>query len=246
MTAEMTRQRALVVACELAQKFGFLSRAMVWKHLSVDGIASKYRYWHFLKNATELAPYKAGITSDHHLVISAEYRKTLEGSAVSNRSAIYFEHDEYLMDLVLHLKAVGVIAEYWSEQELKMDRLLAIRSLGGDPDKVPDLVFDLTTDKGTIRAALEVERTRKSQARYRLAQLGYDRLQRIDLLLFGVIDNSTELAISREFEQAAVGVERRSVGYFSLDEFATSGLGAELRIRGKKLTLGEFLKRVCG
>lgn len=248
INGQLTKQRALMVACELAQKFGFISRAVIWNHLAHDGIASKYKYWRFIKNALEFTPYKAGITFSHHLVLSLEYRKYLgEGTAVSNRASIYFAHDEYLMGLILYLKAAGVVADYWTEQELKMDRLLAIQTLGGDPDaKMPDLIFDLSTDNGLIRVAIEIERTRKSQKRYRLVHWGYSRLKRIDLLIFGVVDAKTESAIYQEFDRAVAGSQKRSIGYFSLGDFAKSGLGCELRIRGKTPKFDEFLKRVCG
>jgi hypothetical protein len=236
------------VACELAQKFGFVSRRIVWKHLTFEGRASKFKYWLFLKKASELAPYKSGVVFNHHLVLSSEYRKLLgEGTAVSNRSSIYFEHDEYLMDILLSIRSAGVIAEYWTEQELKMDRVLAMQTMGGVPDaKIPDLIFDLTTDRGAIRVAIEIERTRKSQRRYRLVQWGYSRLRRIDLLLFGVVDSGTEAAIRQEFDTATFSSDKRSIGYFTLNEFAKSGLASELRIRGKRPQLQDFLKRVCG
>ena len=243
----MTKQQALKIACELAQKFGFVSRSVVWRHLSFEGIASKYRYWEFLSRAPELAPYKSGLTSNHHLVLSSDYRRALgEGVAVSNRAALYLAHDEYLMELVLYLKTAGVISQYWTEQELKMDRHLALRVLGGDPDKIPDLVFDLSTDRGPIRVAVEVEKTRKSRKRYRMASLGYRRLRGIELLLFGVVDSSLESAIRQEFGDLSAASASRAVGYFNLDEFAYSGLGSELRIRGKVPQLGEFFKRLCG
>lgn len=245
--AGMTKHQALNIACELAQKFGFVSRNIVWKHLAQEGIASKYRCWRFLINAPELAPYRNGLTSSHHLMLSTEYRRALgEGSAVSARAAIYFEHDEYLMGVILYLKRAGVVAQYWTEQELKMDRLLALQTIGGDPDKVPDLVIDLSTDRGFLRVAVEIEKTRKSQKRYRLVQFGYSRLRRIDLLLFGVIDFQTESAIREAFDRGSFGSEKRSVGYFALSEFAQIGLTSDLRIRGKTLRLSEFLKRVCG
>ncbi len=243
----MTKAQALKVACELVQKFGFVSRDIVWKHLSQGGIASKYRYWNFLTEAPELSPYKAGLVSQHHLMLSNEYRRSLgEGASVSNRSSLYFAHDEYLMELVLYLKAARVIAHYWTEQELKMDRLLALRILGGDPDKVPDMVIDLKTESGPVRVAIEIEKTRKSQKRYKRVQLGYYTLRKIDLLLFGAIDLQTEAAIRQEFDRASFSSEKRSVGYFSLKEFTDTGLRAELRIRGKRPPLGEFLQRVCG
>jgi hypothetical protein len=245
--ADMTKHQALKVACELAQKFGFVSRNVIWKHLSPEGIASKYRCWRFLLNVPELTPYRNGLTSNHHLMLSTEYRKSIgEGSAVSTRSAIYFEHDEYLMGLILYLKAAGVVVQYWTEQELKMDRILALQTIGGDPDKVPDLVIDLSTGRESLRVAVECERTRKSQKRYRLVHFGYSRLRHIDLLLFGVADIQTESAIRDAFDRGSFSSEKRSVGYFSLGEFSRIGLESELRIRGKTLRLSEFLKRVCG
>ena len=248
MPSDLSKQQALKEASELARKFGFVSREIVWKHLSFQGRSSRFKYWQFLKKAAELQTYRAGITSNGHLMLSLEYRKSLgKGAAVSQRSSIYFEHDEYLMDFIMWIKRAGVVGEYWTEQELKMDRLLSLEILGGDPDgKLPDLVFDLMTFRGRIRVAIEIERTRKSQARYRQVQWGYYRLRKIDLLLFGVNDSGTESAISREFNRSSISGEKRSTGYFSLAAFGKSGLESELRIRDKNPTLGEFFSRICG
>jgi hypothetical protein len=150
------------------------------------------------------------------------------------------------MNFVMHLKSAGVISSYWTEQELKSDRVLAIRMLGGDPEKLPDLVFDLKTDEGSIRTAVEVERTRKAQRRYKTIQWSYYRLKGIKLILFGVDGSATETAIRGEFDGAGFASEHRAVGYFTLADFLSAGVDAELRIRGKRSAMEAFFKRLCG
>ena len=58
----MTKTQALEISCELAQKFGFVSRNIVWRHLAPDSTATRYRYWLHLKNSAQLSPYRSGIS----------------------------------------------------------------------------------------------------------------------------------------------------------------------------------------
>jgi len=248
MTMDSKRDHTVATAVELIRKFGFLPRSIVWKYLSPKGTTSKYYYWHLLSHAPQFSTYRNGFVSSNHLVLSAECRKLLgDGAYVGTRSATYFEHDELLMDFVMQLKGIDLAPDYRTEQELRKDRLGALKMLGGDPDdKIPDVVFDLPALRGPIRVALEVERTRKSQERYRRIHFGYRRLKRLDLILFGVGDNATEAAIRREFDRISLSSEAMPYGCFSLAQFSTQGLACELRIQEKTLVLGGLLSSVCG
>ncbi len=243
MSATLTKEHALRTACELAARFGFVSRVVVWRHLCPPGPASTYRYWRYLSNAPEFSPFKVGLSSRHHLVLSPDCKKAWgKHGVVSNRSAVYFQHDEFLMDLILLLRSSLLLARYWTEQELRMDSHLALKTLGGDSrQKMPDLIIDLKSEQ-PVRVAVEIEKTRKSQTRYRLMQMAYKRLSKIDLLLFGVIDQQTEITIRECFER---GGYNRPIGFFLLGDFANLGLNCELRIDKKSFRIVDLLTRIC-
>lgn len=240
------RQNTFELASELVRKFGFISRSVVWKYLDRKARATKFRYWKYLSERAELSPYHIGVRSNEHLVASNEYRRVLgEGVCAPVRSAIYFKHDEHLMNFLLALKHRGVLLGYWTEQELKADHLLALEVLGSvSESKLPDLVLNLKTGTTPLRVCIEVERTQKSRHRYQTVQLAYRRTRKVDLLLFGVADKRTERAIRQAFDRDTPA--NLYVGYFSLNDFSKEALGAELRIRHKTKSLAAFLAQVCG
>lgn len=242
------RDFVISTGIELTQKFGFLPRSIVWKHLAPAGQTSKYYYWQLLSNVPQFAVHDLGVRLPDYLMLSSECRKLLGGaSCVRTRSMTYFKHDEALMDFVLHLRKHQLISQYWTEQELRKDRNLARQILGGDPDdKVPDLVFDLNAPGKPARVAVENERTRKSQQRYKRVHFGYRRLKSINLILFGTSDRSTESAIQREFERKIFTSEALPYGCFSLKDFCQLGLECELRVQGEKRVLGKLLSYICG
>lgn len=240
------REKTFEIVAELVRKFGFVSRSVVWKHLGRKARATKFRYWKYLGERRELSPYHVGVRSNEHLVASNEYRRKLgEGACAPVRSAVYFEHDEHLMNFLLALKHHGALLEYWTERGLKMNHLLALDILGGASEtKLPDLVLSLKTDTTPLRVAIEIERTQKNHRRYQMVQLAYRRTRKVDLLLFGVADERTERAIRRAFDRDTPA--NLYVGYFSLSDFSKETLGAEFRIRQKTKSLEAFLAQVCG
>lgn len=247
-THQAKRDFVITTGIELVQKFGFLPRSIVWKHLSPGSQASKYYYWQLLSNSPQFAPYDLGIKSPDHLMMSSENRQLLgDAACVRTRSATYFKHDEFLMDFILHLKKLQLVSRYWTEQELKKDRTGARQILGGDPyDKIPDLVFDLSVPDRVVRAALENERTRKSQERYKRMHFGYRRLKHLDLILFAICDTATESAIRREFDRQIFSSSTLPYGCFLLEKFSKETLGCEIRIQGKAPVLGRLLSSICG
>lgn len=240
------KQELLEITLELARKFGFVSRSVIWRYLGSKSTATKYRYWRFLTKRPEFTLYSEGVQSRQHLVVSAGYRRALgDGSCARTRAAIYFEHDNYLMNFFLLLKHREVLLGCWTEQQLKMDHLLALEVLGSVSEaKLPDLVLSLKTESTPLRVAVEIERTQKSQHRYQIIQLAYRRTSKIDLLLFGVSDEKTEVAIRKAFDGEMPS--NLFVGYFSLNDFKKASFEAELRVRQRKRSLEKFLAQICG
>lgn len=241
------REFVISSAKELIQKFGFLSRTIVWKHLSPGGRSMKYFYWNLLRTSPQFKLHNLGVELADYLMLSSEARALLGDMAcVRTRSSTYFDHDEFLMDVILELIQQGFVTRYWTEAELKKDRVEARKILGGDPyDKIPDLVFDLNIKGRTVRVALENERTRKSQERYKKMHYGYRRLKNLDMILFAVSDSATEAALRREFDRQIFSADLLLYGCFYLKEFGSSALGTELRVRGKTSSLERFFSGVC-
>ena len=119
-----------------------------------------------------------------------------------------------------------------------MDRVLSLRGLGdGVIGKLPDLLFDLKMEKSIVRFALEIERTRKSQGRYKTMSRSYQRASNVDLVLFGVGDGKIEEALKREIFEGGTNSMGKEVGFFDLAEFTSQQMEASLRIARKELSL---------
>lgn len=228
-------------ALMLAHKFGFISKDIFWDFLSPDGISTKYKHWRRLCKSPFFSPYHSGSGVPEYLFLSAKGKQRMGQDAVTQTVDVYLAHDELVMRCYLHLKNESLMVNCWSESELKADRTLSIKSLGnGVVSKLPDLLFDVRGGTDTIRCALEVERTRKSQARYRAIRGAYAKASKVDLVLFGVSDPKIEEAITKEVITASGNTLGREMGFFDISDFTEQGLDSQLRIVGKETTLKKF------
>ncbi len=96
----------------------------------------------------------------------------LKAKAISHRSFSYrtsFDHDKLLQAIRGVIEKSPLVSGYMPEHEVRS--LLALRHGKEEKKdsgyKVPDGLFELKTDKKTLRVAIELELTMKSEVRYR-------------------------------------------------------------------------------
>lgn len=230
----------------LAQKFGFVSRSVVWDFISPKGRTARYKHWKQLQKSPLFSPYILGSGSPEYLILSQKGKSLMGIDSVSEVPTIYLAHDEMVVRFYLHLLKELSLESAWSEAELKADRTLAIKSLGdGTISKLPDLLFDVAVEQDSLRFALEIERTRKSQARYQVMRRAYQRAVNVDVILFGVAEEKIEAVIVKEVSEAGLEFFGREIGFFDLPEFAENQFDAVLRISGKEIPLKTYFHELA-
>lgn len=229
----------------LAQKFGFVSRSVVWDFISPKGRTARYKHWRQLQKSPLFSPYILGSGSPEYLILSKKGKSLMGMDSVSEVPTIYLAHDEMVMRFYLHLLQRPSLDKVWSEAELKKDRILSIKCLGdGVISKLPDLLFDVAVEQDSLRFALEIERTRKSQGRYQIMRRAYQRAINVDVILFGVADKGIERAIEKEMNEAGLEFFGRDVGFFDLPEFAENQFDTTLRVSGQEVSLKKYFNEL--
>lgn len=101
----------------------------------------------------------------------ARKNRFLAGDAVHSRPAFktQFDHDQIVNEARQILSTSPIVTNFIAESELRSrigkSRVSAMR--GADHEwKVPDAMFTLSTSRGSMTTALEVELTQKAKARY--------------------------------------------------------------------------------
>lgn len=229
-------------AIKLTKKFGFLPKSVVWDFYCPSGKSVRYKNWSDLSKSSLFCPYVTGTGVPEYLIFSTQGRRLIGEDAVTAVASAYISHDEIVMRFYLHLQEMSCMERAWSEGELKMDRVLALKGLGdGVIAKLPDLLFDIKTEDGFIRCALEVERTRKSQGRYKTMRRSYQRARNVDIVLFGVGNEKIEEILKKEIFERGITSFGKEVGFFDLADFIDRKLEATLRIGGRELPLKTLL-----
>lgn len=240
------RSNSIEEALLLSKKFGFISKGVFWDFCCSEGKSVRYQNWSELKNSPLFTAYSNGSGVPDFLSLSSKGKQRMGQDSIGQIVPTYLLHDEIVMRFYLYLKNEQMLRQSWSEAELKSDRVIAVKGLGdGIISKLPDLLFDVTGGSNFIRCALEIERTRKSQARYKTMRRAYQRARSVDLVLFGVADEKIETVISEEFKSVGLNLANQEIGFFDLDDFSQRQLDCELRIAGRKTTLKKFFNSLA-
>jgi len=242
----MSKSECIDTAVIYTKKFGFISKSFFWKYLSPTPRSTKYYYWdRFLKSKFFIPYREIEESSEFFYLNSRKSNSVIDGNeTVSRRSPYYFFHDDKVMRIIHLLTVNGFVKKYWTEQELKSNRPLALDLLGGDYTKLPDLVFDLNISNQEFRVALEVEITRKSNDRYLRSFLGYSSFRNVDLILFANQQSRITNALKEILSKRLFDDSTRKFGFFDLVGFNQNHLATDLEINSKTIPLGQFFRNL--
>ncbi len=246
MATQMSKNECLNTAVIYAKKFGFISRSFFWDCLSPTPRSTKYYYWDIFLKSKFFNPYREIEESSEFFYLNPKKSNSSNDGieTVSRRSPYYFLHDDKVMRIVHLLTINGLVKNYWTEQELKSNRPLALDLLGGDYTKLPDLVFDLNISNQIFRVALEVEITRKSNERYLRSFLGYSNFRNVDLILFANQQSRITNALKEILSKRLFDDSTRKFGFFDLVDFSQKQLAAHLEINSRTIPLGQFFRNL--
>ena len=149
------------------------------------------------------------------------------------------------MKIIFTLESIGVVRRFWTEQELRSDRSLAWDVLGGDPEKLPDLVFELEAEGSVFRTAIEIEASRKSADRYFRIHMNYSKFRNINLILFGTANLKIEEAIQKDLGRGLWSDLKDKTGFYSTENLSQQRLLCKMRLGGKSPEIGQFFKNLA-
>jgi hypothetical protein len=199
----------------VAGRFGFVSRNIFWNHISRRQKSENYSNWAKLLASGLLKPYQA---SAQHLCLSRAGIRVLQesnGDYVGKAHPMYFPHDELVMAVALACENADLIRATWTNDAVlrAMPTIGQVQLLGAKAEKIPDLVFDLKVGGESTRVALEVERTRKSIARYDTLVLSYMQMRSIDLVIIAFNDRYTEKQIKSSIRKLGYPQSVRPIAF---------------------------------
>ena len=225
-----------------AARWGFLTRTLFFKFFCAKQRTQQFKYWNRL---VQSGLFVKSNSNPEVLFLSKRSRNLFKGPSRPSRFHIFIDHDAIIADVLLMLESCDLIREYWLEDELMRDPLLAYRVLGADKIyRVPDLVFDLKTSTGQIRCVLEIEKTMKTAARYLKMALAYGDYNHINLLLFGCESAYTQNVITRIFSTSFGAGKRIVPGTFLYENFLTSAFSSKVRFADKEFVFEQMLQLV--
>ena len=228
-----------------AQKFtarwGFLTKEIFFDFFCSFGKTQSYFYWKYLTTSGFFIPSAA---TDSILLLSLKSRRSDFGrSARPSRLPTYIGHDAIAAQFILTLERFDMIATYWLEDELIRNTTAAYQVLGAERlHRIPDVVFDLKTASGTLRCALEIEKTAKTRERYSKMALAYLGYKKVGITLFACGNTWTENAARGAF-QGRIFVEQKKIpGLFQYEDFNSQSIQAPIRFGNNQMTVKEFLE----
>lgn len=233
--------KIISAAVNFAARWGFLTRDLFFEFMCPMKRVQSYNYWSHLVESGLFVKSKA---NDRTLILSQKSRRALGDSARPARSHFYIEHDKIVARIFLALEIRDLILDSWLEDELMRNRIQTYSLLGVQSiNRIPDLVFDLKNQNGKpVRCALEIERTTKSQARYAKMSLAYLNSSRIDVVLVGCSQHSTETSVRRAFSTSAHLAANRTPGIFQHKEFDSNSLNMQIRFQNNEMSFERFLE----
>lgn len=243
---EINKDTSLSKAIYYTKKFGFMSKAFYWECLTPPGQSTKYRYWEMFLDSNYFLPYRELRQSGEYFYLNLKALRGTDQSLepVGKRTPLYFYHDEKIMRIMIALESAGLVARFWTEQELRIDRMLTFDLLGGDSAKLPDVVFDLKSQGTPFRSAIEIETTRKSNDRYYHGLLNYTALRRLDLLVYGVDQKRIADALKNELSRSFFNSLHKKSAFYSIPEFEQQGLESPLELNLQQISIGHFFKNL--
>lgn len=228
-------------ALNFAARWGFLSQNIFFEFLCPLKHVQRYNYWSHLVSAGLFLTSK----SDRKvLILSKKSRDAMGGSIRPARSHFYIKHDETVARIYLALECRGLILESWLEDELMRNPIQAYSALGVQSiQRLPDLVFDLKSQSGKpVRCALEIERFTKSRVRYLKMAMAYLNSGKVDIVLIGCAQSSTENSVRRAFSSRAHIESQKTPGTFLYDEFDPHALMMQIRFQSSEMSFERFLE----
>lgn len=223
-----------------AARFGFITQEIFFHYMCPKGRSQQYFHW---KALVDEGWFIRSTRDARVLYLSRKSRKALGAGCIPARSLTYIDHDGQTGAFFLSLNWTGLVLKSWTEADLTRAPWEAYQILGTDRfSKIPDLILDLRTDRGFLRVAVEIEKTRKSRSRYAQIATSYLNMPRIDLVIFGCESEVILTEVRRAFRGESFQKAQKIPGLFLLKDFNDEGFASHFKFREREFRFGEFLR----
>lgn len=232
---KQSRQRLL----EFSARFGFVTRNLFFEFLCPLQRSSQYAIWAELKSSGFIEASRSNVDVFY---LTKKGRALFQKPSIPARSIYFVEHDTYVAQLLLTLNQSGLITHFWTERELRSEPTVAFEVLGTDRlSKFPDLVVELKSATGSLKIAIEVERSQKTSARYDQIAMNYVNATSLGLLLFACETQATRNAVERAFHGEYFQRAAKIPATLLLEDFAKTRSGAEVKFLNRTMSFKKLI-----
>lgn len=238
-------QKALMVAA----KFGFLRKETFWKYLTTPNISYKYELWNKLMASGYFSAFNRLGVSENYFYLTKRGLRIINDigfQPVTKVHPLYFEHDEIILNFALSCEAKGLIKDNWMTEKVarQLTSVDQIKYTGSVLDKIPDLIFEPSFKYQRLNCAFEVERTRKSKARYDNFVLSYNRQKSIGLVLIAYKDEYIKRSILESVKRLGYPQDQRPMVFSKISNVIASSSNFEMSLNSKKINFDEFIENM--
>ncbi len=224
---------------EFTARFGFVTRDIFFEFLCPLQRSSQYAIWAELKSSRliEVSRSNADV-----FYLTKKGRALFQRPAIPARSIYFVEHDIYVAQLLLTLNQSGMLAEYWTERKLRSEPNVAFEVLGTDRlSKFPDLVVELKSATGSLKIAIEVERSQKTSARYDQIAMNYVNATSLGLLVFACETQATRNSIQKAFQGEYFERAAKIPATLLLEDFTKARAGADVKFLNRTMSFKKLI-----
>jgi hypothetical protein len=234
--------RALIVS----GRFGFLPRNVFWSHVCRQRKTGSYGRWNKLLSSGLFKPYTA---QPEYLYLSRsgiQYLQNENRFYVGKAHPMYFEHDEHVMNLTLACENAGLIHADWRPDAVLRMLTNTERTalLGGNSDKIPDVVFNLEVSGSLMRVAVEVEKSRKSAGRYDALVLSYLQMHAVNLVVIACNDQGIEKRIRNSMQKLGYPQSARPIAFCTIADIRNAPSSFPISLIGNVVPFDKFVSNL--
>ncbi len=243
----MSLHPEIIEAIQVAARFGFISEKIFRDFICASKRAMIYRVWRQIRDSGFFAPMESALGTNSYLKLTRLGKSLALRMSLSPIQAPFIQqlaHDEALVRFALANEKALLIKKALPETYLKSSPYEFADSFAGATRKIPDLYFSLNVPDKKIRIALEFERTRKTQIRYRSILMSYAAFREAELVLFIVNDEAIEKTIRGTALRMKYPQRQRPLAYALADDVDKDPTGFPLKLQNRTLRFNEFVQEL--
>lgn len=243
----MSLHPSTIQAIEVAARFGFINDKLFWDFICSTKRAMAFRQWRKIKDSPYFAPIESSVGLNNYLKLTRAGRTNALGSSLVPMRVPFLQqiaHDELLVRFALANEKAGHINTALPESYLKASPYDFLNAFNGLQKKIPDLYCSLNVGDKKIRVAMEYERTRKTQSRYRSILMSYAAFKDAELVLFIVNDEAIEKTIRGTAAKIGYPVKNKPLAFAYANDVEKRPSEFPLRLQNRTIEFHKFVQEL--